>query len=330
MTKIPASLARSGHANLPAGAAGSELLAETDYDGALPEPALSELSFPGCRSLPMTAEQHEIGGRVLEFWDAATETAWVLMDGPSPDHEAPSQALAQLVERIAAVRGAPIRCFGTAGLTRARSEPLGRVAHPDQIVYLDARRAAGGPHGLFVGGYDAPDVVVEVDNTTDVRRNKLKLYEAWGIKEVWVEVPDTPAKSRPRKRRSGLTIYLHHKGAYRIAAASGAFPGWRVDDIHQAMNEAGRSAYTNAILERVGRRMGEREGTTPDDDSLMRSLRADARAAMIRRLLEARGIAVSPNFPRNIYRFAQATEEALASAALACTDEADFAKRLTI
>ena len=48
-------------------------------------------------------------------------------------------------------------------------------------------------------GMDAlPDVVlVEVDNTTDVRRGKLGHYESWGFREVWVEVPDEPAPSRP-------------------------------------------------------------------------------------------------------------------------------------
>ena len=40
-------------------------------------------------------------------------------------------------------------------------------------------------------GEDAyPDVVLEVDNTTDVRRGKLVAYAEWSFPEVWVEVPD--------------------------------------------------------------------------------------------------------------------------------------------
>ena len=208
----------------------------------LREPALAEMSFPGCRSFPMTAAEHELGGRKLEFWDAETETAWVLRDGPSPEHEAPSQSLAQLVERIAAVRGAAIKCFGSAGLLPQdeRRAPR-RVAHPDQIVYLHHRHAIGGSHGLFVGGYDTPDVVVEVDNTTDVRRNKLKLYEIWGVREVWVEVPDAATKSRSSSRRAGLTIYLLTEERYQVSKESRAFPGWRAADIHRAMNEIVRS-----------------------------------------------------------------------------------------
>ena len=313
-----------------------------------PEPTLAEMSFPGCRAFPMTAEEHELGGRKLEFWDAESETAWELRDGPSPEHEAPSQSLAQLVERIAAVRGAPIKCFGSAGLLPHWDDPPRRVAHPDQIVYLRPERAMGGSHGLFVGGYDAPNVVVEVDNTTDVRRNKLKLYQAWGVREVWAEVPDAATKSRPKSRRPGLTIRLLRDGAYRQVTASQAFPGWRATDIHLAMNELVRSAYTNRVLERIGRRMGERRGTGPDDDPLLRSLRNESRAqghaaglergreegrvrqqaTLIRQLLQARGITLSPEFPVNIVGFAEASDKALVAAALACADEEDFAQQL--
>ena len=324
------------------------------------EPTLAEMSFPGCRAFPMTVQEHELGGRRLEFWDAETETAWELRDGPSPEHEAPSQSLAQLVERIAAVRGAPIKCFGSAGLLPKRDDPPRRVAHPDQIVYLRPLRAIGGAHGLFVGGYDAPDVVVEVDNTTDVRRNKLALYEAWDVREVWREVPDAGTRSRLKSSRPGLAIYLLKDGVFDESAESRAFPGWLATDIHRAMNEVVRSTYTNRVLERIGRRMGERLGTGPDDDPLLRALRnetraqghaqghteglstgraegreegreegrAEAQTALVRQLVQARGIAVSARFPVNVHGFAEATDATLAAAALACVDEEDFARRL--
>ena len=32
-----------------------------------------------------------------------------------------------------------------------------------------------------MGSDTLPDVVLEVDNTTDVRRGKLSLYESWGF-----------------------------------------------------------------------------------------------------------------------------------------------------
>ena len=59
----------------------------------------------------------------------------------------------------------------------------------DQILFL--RPAQTIPQGkvIEVGDDSLPDVVLEVDNTTDVRRGKLGLYESWGFPEVWVEVP---------------------------------------------------------------------------------------------------------------------------------------------
>ena len=61
--------------------------------------------------------------------------------------------------------------------------------------YCDLQPARTIPHGndIEVGTDALPDVVLEVDNTTDVRRGKLGLYESWGFREVWVEVPDEPA-----------------------------------------------------------------------------------------------------------------------------------------
>ena len=68
-------------------------------------------------------------------------------------------------------------------------------------------------------------MVVEVDNTTDVRRNKLLVYADWGFPELWVEVPNAYSPSRPRGRQPGLTIYLLESGVYPESGVSRAFPG---------------------------------------------------------------------------------------------------------
>ena len=115
--------------------------------------------------------------------------------------------------------------------------------------------------------------MLEVDHTTDARRGKLALYESWGFPEVWVEVPDDTAPSRPRNRRPGLTIHLLQDGAYRTAPESRAFPGWTAEEIHAALNEWTLSERTSAVLERVGTVLGEREGTGPDHDPLLHSQR---------------------------------------------------------
>ena len=203
------------------------------------------------------------------------------------------------------------------------------------MVYLHPTRARLPRPALTIGEHDFPEVVLEVDHTTDVRRRKLGQYQAWGFPEVRVEVPDAPAPGRPRSRRSGLTIHLLEAGAYREAAQSRAFPGWTAAEIHAALNEDTLSAPTSAVLERVGTVLGEREGTGPDDDPLLGAQRrrsharghAEGRAALARALLAARSIEVAAGFP-GVPGFTEVPDHAIVEAASACVSEADFLQRL--
>ena len=315
-------------------------------------PPLSELEFIGCKTVPMTYAQFRRYEGRLEVWDAESETAWMVREPTSPTHESPSHGLAGLVERIAAVRGSPVSCYGSMDLLvrdahgkhGERGSPR-RIMQADQTVYLHPSRAELlGADAMVVGMHNYPDVVLEVDHTTDVRRGKLKLYEAWGFPELWVEVPDVRAPSRPKGRLPGLTIHLLEGGVYRESPESLAFPGWRAEDVHEALNEVGRSARTNAILERLGRGLGAGEGTGPDDDPLMRSLRsqsraegraeglaegeAKGRAEMVRQMLSARGIEVSERFPADVPGFAESPRAAVVVASLACESERDFRARI--
>ncbi len=298
---------------------------------------LEEPEFPGCK--PMHLPRSRIGefeGR-LEFWDARTETAWVC-EPTSPYHERPSQSLAALVDRIAAVRGSSILCYGSMGLLlRDEHGEARRILQADQSVYLHPKRAKlPGLTAMVIGEHDFPDVVVEVDHTTDVRRGKLWLYEEWGFPEVWVEVPNRRAPSRRKSRRPGLTVHVLEDGAYRVFPESRAFPGWTAADLHIALNEKTISERTCSILERVGAALGEREGTGPDDDPLLRSQRRQgfergrlhSRAAIVRQILQSRGIEVSEGFLENTPAFTERTDEAVVAAALACESEADFEARL--
>jgi len=285
-------------------------------------------AFPGCKPvhLPRT-EVDRFEGR-LEYWDAATETAWIC-EPTTADHERPSRLLARMAERIAEVRGSPIESFGSMDLLLRDpgGEPR-RIMQAGESVYLHPGRARPGPAAMVVGEDELPDVVLEVDHTTDVHRGKLALYELWGFPEVWVEVPDTPSPSRPHRRRPGLTIHLLEHGRFRVAAESRAFPGWRADEIHLALNEPEPSAQTSAAVERVARALGAREGIGPDDDPLLRSQRRQGfergRAEMVRQILLSRGIAVAEGFPADAAAFAAASEQLLLAAAFGCADEQAF------
>ena len=312
---------------------------------------VSELEFAGCtpvRASVAEIEGPEWEGRRLEYWHRETETAWRVEASVSPYHEGPAARLVALVRQICMARGSGAEYFGNMDLRFREDEgTLGDIMQADQTVYLHPGRARlPGPAHLIVGEDDFPDVVLEVDHTTDVRRGKLVANEEWGFPEVWVETPDREAPSRPRSLRPGLRIHLLEAGRYVESEASRAFPGWRAEEIHRALNEFALSAETEADLWRVGRALGEREGTAPEDDALMRRMeqRGHARgmaaghargmaaghargmAAAVIRMLRRRGIEVSPS--RVATLIADTSADRVVEAALAADSEADFLARL--
>ena len=266
----------------------------------VPRPAEhgAPLEFPGCRPVHISRAGIVDFERRIEYWDAATETAMVC-EPVSTYHEHPGQRLRELLTLIAQMRGSPIATFGAADLL-------------------------------------LPDVVLEVDNTTDVRRGKLSLYESWGFPEVWVEVPEQFSPSRPAGLRPGLTIHLLEGGRFRTASSSRAFPGWTAQEIHHALNEPELWNDTPARLRRVARTLGAADGSGPDDDPLLRAERlesraegqAEARVDAVLQILESRGLPVSAAFPRRLAELRAVSTAALVQAALECRDEADFLRSI--
>ena len=299
---------------------------------------VTALEFVGCDSCRMTLAEFEAypeDGKQIEFFDSEAGLAWMVREPMGIAHERPGAFLPELVARIAMVRGAPIRCLGSTDLrlVDAVSRQL-RVMQPDQMVFLDPDRLERvRSRYLSVGEHGHPDVVLEVDDTTDVRRGKLRLYEEWGFPELWVEVPDTYSPSRPPRLKRGLRIYVLEGGRYREWLESRAFPGWRAEEIHRALNENVPSEETTAVLVRVGRTLGERAGTSPDDDPLLSAQRAEVRIRMLRSLLAGRGIPAPNDFPAGLApderdALVSQSEDDLVAAALQATSLSDFLKRL--
>ena len=285
--------------------------------------------FPGCRPITLTRDGLEDFEGRLEYWEASSETAWVIAEPTSAAHERPTRRLGRLAELIAAVRGSPIESYGSMDLVLLDEHgKWRRLMQADESLYLHPGRAHLPEVRLVVGEHDFPDVVLEVDYSTDVRRGKLGLYQRWGFPEIWVEVP---ARYRAR-RRPGLTIHVREADDYRECGESRAFPGWTAAEIHTALARKPLSEETHRVLERVGRRLGAREGTGPDDSPLMRSLRnearADAFAEAIRSVFRARGIAMSVGLGKEMATWSGVSQETLVSAAMSCEDEADFRARV--
>ena len=230
------------------------------------------------------------------------------------------------------LRGSRIACFGSADLVRLDATGRKRwLMQADQVLYLHPDRVRLQGPAIDVDADPLPDVVLEVDHTTDVRRRKLGIYKESGFPEIWVLVPWESSVRAP-----GLTIHVRHGEEYQEEAASRAFPGWRVEEIHRALTEAPLSETAWRALERTALTMGAREGTTPEDDPLMRSLIARARAnghAHVRMefaaaALRARGIEADLDSGEVRALIGGLSDDALMAAALACTDEADFRRRI--
>ena len=288
--------------------------------------------FPGCRPVRIPREHiADYEGR-LEYWDADTEIAWTAREPTSVYHELPGQRLARLTERIAAVRGAPIESYGSGDLlVRDDQGERHRIMQADQVLYLHPNRVRQLGHAIEVGHDELPDVVLEVDLTTDVRPRKMGLYQEWGFAELWVEFPENRAPSRPN-RKPGTVIRVLGAEGYEEAPESRAFPTWSATEIHAALNEEALTASTVDVLRRIGRRLGEQGGTSADDDPLLRierdSSRRESRLEMLTETLAARGIATSNRLAASVGVIASVPGRVLMRAALACRNEDDFLRRL--
>ncbi len=290
------------------------------------------LEFPGCR--PVRIPRTDIADHEsrIEYWDAATEVAMVC-EPISTYHELPGQRLAGLLKTIAHLRGSPIETFGAADLLvrDVHGDHL-KILEADQTVYLHPRATRPWGPAIEVGSDALPDMVLEVDNTTDVRRGKLSIYESWGFPEVWVEVPDTPSPSRPAGLRPGLTIHLLADGRFHTEQSSLAFPGWTAREIHRALNEAELSDATMGALRRVARSLGAAEGTGPADDPLLRAERMEGqsqgrretRTEAVLQVFTSRGLPASATLRRRMAELEGVSTGALVQAALECRDEPDF------
>ena len=306
-------------------------------DGSLDGPqslpaAYGPVDFPGCEPFHLPAGELDCYEGRLEFWEARTETAWKAREPTTIYHERPARRLSRLAERIESLRGSRIESFGSADL--ARFDAAGNkvsLLQADEALYLHPRRSRVSGPAIDVDEDPLPDVVLEVDHTTDVRRRKLGIYEAWSFPEVWVLVPP-----ESRLRTPGLAIHRLGGGRYREAPVSSAFPGWRADEIYLALIEGPLSPRARPALERVARAMGAREGTGPEDDPITRSIgrkaeakgRREATAANVLAVLRARGIEVSSSMFEDRALFDDLPGDALMAATVACRDETDFRRRV--
>ena len=140
--------------------------------------AYRDEDFPGCESFHLPADEVDHYEYRLEFWDGATETAWRVCEGASIQHEEPSRRLGRMAERVESLRGSAIKSFGSGNLVRRDATGRKRwLMQADEVLYLHPGRVRLQGPAIDVDRDPLPDVVLEVDHTTDVRRRKLGIYK---------------------------------------------------------------------------------------------------------------------------------------------------------
>ena len=294
--------------------------------------AYRDEDFPGCESFPLPVSELDTYEGRLEFWDGDTETAWKVCEPTSIQHEGPSRRLVEMATRVAALRGSRIMSFGSADLVRLDGTGRKRwLMQADEVLYLYPDRVRLQGPAIDVDMDPPPDVVLEVDHTTDVRRRKLGIYMESGFPEIWVLVPWEASVRAP-----GLVIHVRRGEAYREEVESRAFPGWRAEEIHRALTEEPLSAGARRALERTALAMGAREGTRPEDDPFTRTIslkaqakgHADGHMDAVADLLVSRGIELTVELAQYRALCGGVPGKTVMGAALACTDESDFRRRL--
>ena len=236
-------------------------------DGTRP---ITAASFPGCRPIPLPRDELDSYEGRYEFWDGATETAWVACD-PPPHYEAGGFRLAARINVIGGVSGVQLSCCTASKLVERDHE--GRTvatAQPDQMIYIRPKRAHRSIEQSIADFEKLPDVVLEVDMANNMWASTLDRYAGWEIPEVWMEARDRPLRKHPPGVRPGLTIHaLDAAGGYAQSETSRAFPGWTKEEIHTVLNEAPMSADTTAVLRRVGRALGRRHRSGAWEQALL-------------------------------------------------------------
>src|SRR5262249_50340558 len=118
---------------------------------------------------------------------------------PSPEHELWKTNIARLVELFAHVKGLDLYGYGS---TTFKKEAQERGAEPDECYLLGKKLA------------DYPEIVLEVIHTSPLL-DKLDVYRAFGVKEVWIF------------RNGAFTIHALEagRGRYVVQPSSVLVPG---------------------------------------------------------------------------------------------------------
>ena len=162
----------------------------------------------------------------------ATETAWKVCEPTSIQHEQPSRKLVQMAGKLEMVRGSRIVCYVWGDLLR-QVDATGRkrwLMQADEMLYLHPNRVRLTGPAIDVDRDPLPDVVLEVDHTTDVRRRTLGIYLeqlAGGGSLRGVSFgPSARCGRDARAPRKGFRAQARVRRPRRLASGDARRPAW--------------------------------------------------------------------------------------------------------
>jgi len=163
--------------------------------------------------------------RLLEEHECSAGTRFNYDDGAleimvlSAEHERLKQALTTLVVLIAAEMAIDIDAVGS---TTFRREDLSKGFEADASFYVQNRLLVAGKKRIDLNADPPPDLVIEIDITSP-SLNKLPLYAALGVHEVW------------RNDGSAVTILRLVNQRYAEVEGSEVLPGVKSDRLSELL-----------------------------------------------------------------------------------------------
>lgn len=127
---------------------------------------------------------------------------------PSPPHENYKKVLGRFVETLTEELNIEIKSLGS--LTCKR-EDLARGLEPDQCYYIQNEAVVRTLDEIDFNQDPPPDLVIEIDITSS-SINRLSLYAALGVPEIW------------RYDARAITIYRLEGERYQVCDRSPTFP----------------------------------------------------------------------------------------------------------
>ncbi|HSK72001.1 MAG TPA: Uma2 family endonuclease [Pyrinomonadaceae bacterium] len=126
--------------------------------------------------------------RILEeFADSngvhfAYDDGFLEVEVPLAKHERPNRILQDLVSTICVEKNLGVRNFGS---TTFRKALKAKGCEPDTAFYIQSERRIRGVDEIDLSVNPPPDLVIDID-VTSPSLNKLPIYAALGVSEVWL------------------------------------------------------------------------------------------------------------------------------------------------